>query len=349
MRLRLRRGSGLALVFALAFGAVGSVGSAAEASEPTPVRQVAAGLAAHQATIKLSLPNVGQATKIIADAVKADDYVGMIVKSYTVRTSRAVGKTSGTATYEVVYLETKAQSDYVTAQARKIVAKLVKPGMSDFQKEKLLHDYIATYVSYDDSLRKYTAYEALKTGEAVCQGYALLTYRLMDEAGIPVRIVSGSVSTGLHAWNKVKLGGQWYNVDTTWDSQNGLDYSYFNVSDAELKRDHKWTQGDLPAATADYRTTLKALAKKGGANAPAFQTILKDIGERFRTTDEAIAYIAAAAKAKKTSAKFQYVYGSRNLKKDVQAMGGVPKGAKSISISYRYGNGLATVEAKLGY
>ncbi len=336
----------IALAICLAFGGFGAV---SHGSEATPAQQLAAALAAQKTSIKLSLPDVGQAQNVMKQALLADDYVGMIIKSYTVRTSRVSGHKNGTATYDVAYLETKAQTDYVRTQAKSIVAKLVKPGMTDFQKEKLIHDYIVTYVSYDKSLRKYTAYEALKTGEAVCQGYALLTYRLMQEAGIPVRIVSGSVSTGLHAWNKVKLGGAWYNVDTTWDSQNGIDYSYFNVSDADLKRDHKWTQGDLPAATADYRATLKAKAQAGGGNAAVYQAILGDIGELFRKADDAIAYLAEAAKNKKASAKFQYVYGNRDLKKEMKTLGGVPKGAKTLEISCRYGNGIATVEAKLGY
>ncbi|MFC5532538.1 transglutaminase domain-containing protein [Cohnella yongneupensis] len=320
------------------------------ASTPTPMQQVAAQLAEHRATITLALPDVKQASAILESAIKADEYMGMIIKSYTIRTSSTAGKSKGTATYKIVYLESKAQSDYVAAQAKQIVAKLLTSKMTDIQKEKLLHDYIASHVSYDHSLRKYTAYEALKTGEAVCQGYALLTYRLMQEAGIPVHIVSGSVSTGLHAWNKVKLDGQWYNVDTTWDSQEKVDYTYFNVSDAALRRDHSWSQGGMPAATTDYRAMLKAKIKAKDKYAIAYQAIMKDIGDNVTSLADAIKLIDDAIAGKKTSVKFNYLYGKRNLKQDVEAMSNEhADGAKSISFSYSYLNGVATIEAKLAY
>ena len=281
--------------------------------------------------------------------MKADEYVGMIIKSYSIRTTSTLGKSKGTATYKVVYWESKAQTDYVRAEAKKIVAKLLTDKMSDIQKEKVLHDYIASKVSYDHSLRNYTAYSALKSGKAVCQGYALLTYRLMQEADIPVHIVSGSVSTGLHAWNKVKLDGKWYNVDTTWDSQKQVVYSYFNVTDAALKRDHSWTQGSLPAANTDYRGILKSKIKAKDKYAIAYQAIMKDIGEQVATVEEAINVINNAIASQKASVKFQYLYGKRNIAEDVQTILAEHSDGKSIEIAYSYSNGIATIEAKLSY
>lgn len=321
-----------------------------QAATQTPAEQIAAQLAARKASFSLTLPNVKQAETIFKQAMQTDEYTGMVVKSYTVRTTGVAGEKKGKATYEVVYLESKAQSDYVTKQAKAIVAKLTTSKMNDFQKQKVLHDYIATHVSYDDSLSKYTAYEALKTGSAVCQGYALLTYRLMQEAGIPVHIVSGTVSTGLHAWNKMMLGGQWYNVDTTWNSQKtGVDYRYFNVTDAALKRDHAWKANGLPAATTDYRAALKALIQAKDKYSIAYQAILKELGEQAATVQEAINVINNAIANKQKSVKFTYVYSKRNLKKDVQAMMNGQEGAKSVSISYSYSNGQATIEATLAY
>jgi len=327
---------------------VGTIGVAA-ASTSTVVQQIAKQLSVQKASFTLSVPDVKKAESFIKEAMKADEYIGMLIKSYSIRTTSQPGKSKGTAVYKVDYLETKKQTDYVTAQAKKIVAKLTTSKMSDIQKEKVLHDYIASQVTYDKSLRKYTAYEALTTGEAVCQGYALLTYRLMQEAGIPVHIVSGTVSTGLHAWNKVKLDGKWYNVDTTWDSQKQVVYSYFNVTDAALKRDHSWKQGSLPAANTDYREMLKAKIKAGDKYAIAYQAIMKDIGEQVATVEEAINVINDAIESRKPSVKFTYLYGRRKLSDDIDTMLKEHADVKSMSISYSYSNGIAIIEAKLGY
>ncbi|WP_027084387.1 transglutaminase domain-containing protein [Cohnella panacarvi] len=326
----------------------GTTGVAA-ASASTVVQQVARQLSAQNPSFTLSVPDVKKAEAIIKEAMQADEYIAMLIKSYSIRTTSAPGKSKGTAVYKVDYLETKKQTDYVKAEAKRIVAKLTTNKMSDIQKEKVLHDYIASHVTYDKSLRKYTAYEALTTGEAVCQGYALLTYRLMQEAGIPVHIVSGTVSTGLHAWNKVKLDGKWYNVDTTWDSQKEVSYSYFNVTDAALKRDHSWKQGSLPAANTDYREMLKTKIKAKDKYAIAYQAIMKDIGEQAATVDEAINVINRAIESRKPSVKFTYLYGRRKLSGDIDTMLKKHADVKSMSISYSYSNGIATIEAKLGY
>lgn len=323
--------------------------TSATASTQSYIQQIAKQLAAQSTSFSLSIPDVKRAESLIKEAMQADEYIGMIIKSYSIRTTSAVGSSKGTATYKVVYWESKAQTDYVRAEAKKIVAKLLTDKMSDIQKEKVLHDYIASKVTYDHALRNYTAYAALKTGKAVCQGYALLTYRLMQEAGIPVHIVSGTVSTGLHAWNKVNLDGKWYNVDTTWDSQKQVAYSYFNVTDAALKRDHAWTQGGLPAADTDYREMLQAKIKAKDKYAIAYQAIMKDIGVQVATVEEAINVINHAIENEKPSVKFQYLYGKRNIASDVRTMLKEHGDVKSIEIGYSYSNGIATIEAKLSY
>lgn len=344
--------------FFLTFGLIVSSGNSiayadtstsATASTPTSVQQVAKQLSAQNASFTLSLPDVKKAEAIIKEAMKADEYIGMIIKSYSIRTTSAAGSSKGTAAYKVVYLESKKQTDYVKAEAKKIVAKLITDKMSDIQKEKLLHDYVASNVVYDKTLRKYTAYEALTTGEAVCQGYTLLTYRLMQEAGIPVHIVTGTVSTGLHAWNKVMLDGKWYNVDTTWDSQEQVAYNYFNVTDKALKRDHYWKHGAMPAANTDYRAMLKAKIKANDKYAIAYQAIMKDIGEQLATLEGAINVINNAIASKKSKVKFSYHYGKRSLSDDINTMLKEHEDVKSMSISYSYSNGIATIEAKLGY
>lgn len=124
----------------------------------------------------------------------------------------------GVCSFQLSYLDTLEELAYVDQQAQAIVDSLDLDGEDDYTKVKLIYEYIGTHFVYDHSLTKYSAYDGLTTGSMVCQGYALLTYRTMWDAGIPCRIITGRSENQNHAWNIVLLDGQWYNLDITWDS-----------------------------------------------------------------------------------------------------------------------------------
>lgn len=75
-----------------------------------------------------------------------------------------------------------------------------------------------TYAQSLDDEIVFTAYSALYNGEAVCQGYAQLIYRILKQLGISVRVIPGygKDKTVHHGWNIVKLGDYYYNLDATW-------------------------------------------------------------------------------------------------------------------------------------
>ncbi|OWT47515.1 S-layer homology domain-containing protein, partial [Bacillus sp. K2I17] len=122
-----------------------------------------------------------------------------------------------TFTIKITYRETKDQTEYVMKQAKAIVSSITQVGMNDHEKVKAIHDYVVKHVSYDTSYTAYTAYEALANRSAVCQGYALLTYQLLKEAGIENHFVVGTGDGQPHAWNLVKIENKWYHLDTTFD------------------------------------------------------------------------------------------------------------------------------------
>ncbi len=101
----------------------------------------------------------------------------------------------------------------------------VKPGMSDLQKAIVLHDYLVVNCEYDYEnyvagtipKESYSTYGVFINGRAVCEGYALSYQYLMELVGIECYMVSGDTSAGAHAWNMIKLDGEYYHVDTTWD------------------------------------------------------------------------------------------------------------------------------------
>lgn len=61
-------------------------------------------------------------------------------------------------------------------------------------------------------------YGGLLDGECVCAGYAEILRNALACRGIEANYIRGldSETREGHAWNQVKIGGQWYNVDLTW-------------------------------------------------------------------------------------------------------------------------------------
>lgn len=153
----------------------------------------------------------------------------------------------------------------VQNKVTEIVNTLIKPEMKDYEKELVLHDYLVNNTTYDKRLYSgnmpedsYTAYGVLINGTGVCQGYAEAMNRLLLSSGIESIMAVGEAKDGSewigHAWNMVKLDGEYYHVDSTWDDpvtsdgSNKLVHSYFNITDEQMSKDHRWNREDYPEA-----------------------------------------------------------------------------------------------------
>ncbi len=127
------------------------------------------------------------------------------------------------------------------------------------------HDAIIRKCTYTDKAESpYSAYGCLVEGEAVCEGYSKAFLLLCQKAGIDCISVFGSTTesdkaTTSHIWNKVRIDGEWYNVDVTWDDpvtelgDNYLRHDYFMVPDELIRRDHTFEENGImkyPAANA---------------------------------------------------------------------------------------------------
>lgn len=109
----------------------------------------------------------------------------------------------------------------------------IQSATDDYEKIKAIYDWLCTNVVYDHTnlnspeyMLKHTAYAAAINHTAVCQGYAVLFYRLALECGIDARVIAGKGEGANgwedHAWNIVKLGGNYYLLDATWDATKEL-------------------------------------------------------------------------------------------------------------------------------
>ncbi len=140
-----------------------------------------------------------------------------------------------------------------------IMSECIKEGMSDFEKEVALHDYLVKNCRYSANVDQpagsdiYRAYGALVNQDAVCNGYAEALQVLFTCAGLESQFIIGKADGIEHAWNLVKLEGVWYHLDATWndpvpDRGDMVVHSYFNVPDEVISETHEWDKSSCPEA-----------------------------------------------------------------------------------------------------
>lgn len=115
--------------------------------------------------------------------------------------------------------------------------------MSDKEKIKWAHDYLANKNSYDEESalsgkgNSFSAYGAIVQDKAVCQGYAEAMSLLLDRFNIPNILVSSNT----HVWNLVYVDDLWLHLDVTWDDPivinggNIVAYDYYLIDNDTLE------------------------------------------------------------------------------------------------------------------
>ena len=133
---------------------------------------------------------------------------------------------------------------------------------SDYAKALWLHDWLLQQLDYDNSLKWSSAESALTRRTGTCQAYESAYSQLLSAAGIENAETRDTYDG--HTWNAVKMDGQWYQVDCTWDDSNNKYYSfdnrhlYFGLTDELMAIAHP---GHEKIYTADgYGTRSASLA-----------------------------------------------------------------------------------------
>jgi hypothetical protein len=104
-------------------------------------------------------------------------------------------------------------------------------------------------------------------GKAVCEGYARAMQYLLQKCGVESAEAAGFIlkengeRDGGHAWNIVKIDGDYYYMDSTWDDSSNtvqtvksddVGFKYFCITTEELTRtrDLSLNPTDMPNCTA---------------------------------------------------------------------------------------------------
>ena len=157
--------------------------------------------------------------------------------------------------HEKIYKTTYSDSDYCTFTPGYIyteseiseiqnameagfqkVSSLIPADASDYEKVRIIYTYVIDNTQYQASDDDQSIAGVFWKKEAVCAGYAGAVQYLLERIGVPCIYVDGSTqgSTEGHAWNIVKLDGEYYYVDAT----NGDQPDFLNGNAAQLE-EHK--------------------------------------------------------------------------------------------------------------
>lgn len=124
-------------------------------------------------------------------------------------------------------------------------------GKTELEVEEYLQQVLTSSCTYliDDnpSWRACGIVGALIDGACVCSGFSSAMKYLADRMNLYCISVQGAADggngrMGPHEWNIVRLGPRLYHVDITFNSAKGIESfsrAYFNLSDAEIRRDHR--------------------------------------------------------------------------------------------------------------
>lgn len=205
--------------------------------------------------------DIDMANNIIRKAVAAaDDYIQYNIKNWKIEIT---GNNNQVDIFiDVDYYSNTEEYRYLTEKIDEILSNITTSYMNDHKKVKKITDYIAKNIRYDESKQKYSAYDALIGGESTCQGYALVTYIMLKEAGIENYIISGVMGGDRHAWNLLNLDGYYYHLDLTqisthYQQYEELMYNEYLVSDSALSLKYSWDYGQYPEADKSYYTQLE--------------------------------------------------------------------------------------------
>ena len=210
------------------------------------------------------------------------------------------------------YWET--DKDLIASMQKEIDAKVAEvlgkaEGKSDYDKIKVFHDYICLNNNFvKESGFNQTIYGGFVLGTIQCEGYAKTMQYLCDLSGIEAVTVVGANEAGdSHAWNVVKVDGEWYNIDSTWDDpilsnvdETNIRYRYFLCPDEWLHNKSHFSINekvtgtrvkyfDPPACTSDklnyFNVTNQVYSDFDSADAALKAAMTKAADSRMRAAE----------------------------------------------------------------
>ena len=160
-----------------------------------------------------------------------------------------------------VYLYSKKEVEDIKAICNNQVVKIIKKaeGCCEYEKASRIHDVLARNISYqnDGKNDRHTIVGPLIERKAVCDGYSKAYSYVLSKIGMESIVVRGTATNPAlaieesHAWNMIRINGNWCHVDVTFDSTLSDDFQrhdYFGLSDRMISADHQYNKAMYPHA-----------------------------------------------------------------------------------------------------
>lgn len=204
--------------------------------------QIEYALKNRQASIEIKMSDTDK-LKILFKSVMYDNPEIFYIDNY-----KYIEHKDGTITLIPVYnmtLEDIEQAEKDLEDYAADVLSHIEVNMTDYEKEKIIYDYIAENTEYSVESNYNQSLYSVTLGKSVCLGYTKMFQYLCKKVGIPCTVVTGVNENGVgHAWNAVCIDNQWYMVDCTnskgmlADNKREISYYYFNVTREQLLRSY---------------------------------------------------------------------------------------------------------------
>lgn len=151
--------------------------------------------------------------------------------------------------YDFDKATTAEKQTAIEEKVAQIVDEIITDDMSEAEKGLAINTYLCENAYYDDAALEnaekysftqvdeefydsFTAYGILVDGVGVCASYSAAFKLLADAADLDSIVVTGYLDGSVpHAWNKVKLDGNWYIVDSTNNDNEMIQNALLNLSD----------------------------------------------------------------------------------------------------------------------
>lgn len=148
-------------------------------------------------------------------AGKNEPYLWAVMGEFSTRAKYYGNKVEWNAT--VNYDLTAEENAIVLGKIDQII-NTIPDNATESEKVKFVNDYLVVHTAYNvnSKANPHTPYSVLMNGEGVCEGYALAALLMFEALDIEAKYVVGNAG-GPHAWNLVKVDGQWYHLDITWN------------------------------------------------------------------------------------------------------------------------------------